>query len=51
MRLPSDEFKAGARTPDHPLSLFEGSAAAVCLWADLVGDPGRAAFPMFELDI
>lgn len=49
--MDSEEFKRGARTPDHPQSLFEGSGAAVCLWADLVGDPGRAGFPMLDIDI
>ncbi|PRW44886.1 lanC 3 isoform X3 isoform A [Chlorella sorokiniana] len=49
--MDTPEFKQGARTPDHPHSLYEGSAAAVCLWADLLGDPQRAGFPMFEIDI
>jgi hypothetical protein len=47
----SEEFLTGARTPDHPLSLYEGSAAEVCLYADLLGDPTRAGFPLFEVDI
>lgn len=47
----SPEFRQGARTPDHPHSLYEGDAAAVCLWADLLGDPERAGFPMFEIDV
>lgn len=46
-----DEFRRGARTPDHPRSLFEGDAACICLWADLLGEPGRAGFPLFELDL
>lgn len=46
----SEEFREGARTPDHPHSLLEGWAAAACLWADLL-QPDRAGFPFFELDI
>ncbi len=46
----SPEFQAGARTPDHPHSLFEGRAAELCLWADLL-QPSAAGFPMFEPDI
>lgn len=49
--MSSEEFLTGARTPDHPLSLYEGSAAEVCLYADLLGDPTRAGFPLFEVDI
>ncbi|KAL4448123.1 hypothetical protein ABPG75_005342 [Micractinium tetrahymenae] len=44
------EFIEGARTPDHPLSLFEGGAARLCLLADLAGGPQSAAFPMFEVE-
>ncbi|EFN56480.1 hypothetical protein CHLNCDRAFT_35227 [Chlorella variabilis] len=47
--MDSEEFTAGARTPDHPLSLFEGWAATLCLWADLLGGPQSAAMPMFEV--
>ena len=47
--MQSEEFKRGARTPDHPRSLFEGQAAAACLYADLLR-PSGAAFPLFELD-
>ena len=46
----SQEFREGAHTPDHLHSLYEGTAAAVCLWADLLGDPEAAAFPMFQVD-
>lgn len=48
--MEGEEFAAGAGTPDHPLSLFEGSAARLCLLADLAGGPKRAAFPMFEVE-
>lgn len=48
--MQSLEFEGGARTPDHPRSLFEGWAAACCLWADLL-QPDTAGFPLFELDI
>jgi hypothetical protein len=46
----SDEFRRGARIPDHPHSLYEGDAAALCLLGDLASDPCSAAFPMFEVD-
>ena len=46
----SAEFKAGARTPDHPHSLYEGWAAALCLWADL-GEPKAGGFPLFEVEL
>lgn len=45
--MSSDAFLHGARTPDHPFSLFEGWAAAICLYADLL-QPDHAAFPLFE---
>ncbi|KAL4449388.1 hypothetical protein ABPG77_007032 [Micractinium sp. CCAP 211/92] len=48
--MEGEEFRAGARTPDHPQSLFEGCAARLCLLADLAGGPYKAAFPMFEVD-
>ena len=44
----SEEFQLGARTPDRPASLFEGWAAAACLYADLL-QPADARFPLFEL--
>ena len=46
--MDSKEFLAEAREPDHPNSLFEGAAAAVCLYADLI-EPKRACFPLFDL--
>jgi hypothetical protein len=48
--MDSEEFLLGARTPDHPLSLFEGRSAALCLWADLLAIPDGDGFPMFEVD-
>ena len=46
----TEEFKAHAQTPDHPRSLFEGSAGAACLLADLLADsPVAARFPLFEI--
>lgn len=48
--MEGEEFRAGARTPDHPLSLFEGCAGRLGLLADLTGGPHKAAFPMFEVD-
>jgi lantibiotic modifying enzyme len=37
------------RTPDAPFSLFEGLAGTVYYLVDLVGEPGNAKFPAFEL--
>lgn len=44
--MDSDEFARGSRTPDRPLSLFEGWAAAACLFADLL-HPETACFPLY----
>jgi hypothetical protein len=41
------EFLKGASQPDHPNSLFEGAAAACCLYADLI-EPEKACFPLFD---
>jgi len=46
--MESSEFQRGSRVPDHPFSLFEGWAAAACLYADLM-HPEGAAFPLFGL--
>lgn len=35
--------------PDHPFSLFEGSAGASCFLADLLLHPEQATFPAFDL--
>ncbi|PRD21592.1 UNVERIFIED_CONTAM: LanC-like protein 3-like protein [Trichonephila clavipes] len=45
--LTSDEFKR-ARTPDRPLSLYEGLAGTVCFLADLL-QPEKAHFPFFDV--
>jgi hypothetical protein len=42
------EFRHGARVPDAPHSLFEGWAAACCLYADLLR-PEEARFPLFDV--
>lgn len=51
--LSSSEFKTGANVPDHPLSLFEGWAAAACLFADLLREEEdlrcNGGFPLFSL--
>ena len=44
----SFEFRSGARTPDHPRSLFEGTAAALCLWSDMLDPQAALGFPVFE---
>jgi hypothetical protein len=49
--------KADWHTPDHPTSLFEGAAGAICLLAELqevhkagaAAVPGTVAFPLYEL--
>ncbi len=46
--MDSKEFLTEAREPDHPNSLFEGAAAAACLYADLI-EPEKACFPLFDL--
>jgi hypothetical protein len=45
----SEDFAAGARTPEHPISLFEGWAAALCLITDLMVEPRLATMPMYEV--
>jgi len=45
----SNEGQADWQTPDHPLALYEGLAGGACLLSDLLDDPGKAAFPLFEL--
>jgi hypothetical protein len=48
MFLGDQEFLTTSRTPDHPLSLFEGWAASAALCADLLGplSDGEARFPL-----
>uniref|UniRef100_A0A6B2EBH6 LanC-like protein 3 homolog n=1 Tax=Phlebotomus kandelakii TaxID=1109342 RepID=A0A6B2EBH6_9DIPT len=46
--LTDPEFKANARTPDRPFSLYEGVAGTVCFLADLM-EPEKAAFPFMEV--
>ncbi|KAH7623947.1 putative LanC-like protein 3 [Nannochloris sp. 'desiccata'] len=46
--MDTQEFLKEASQPDHPNSLFEGTAAAACLYADLI-DPRNACFPLFDL--
>lgn len=43
----TEEFSK-ARTPDRPLSLYEGIAGTVCLLADLM-QPEQAHFPFFDV--
>ncbi|KAI0227925.1 LanC-like protein 2 [Lamellibrachia satsuma] len=43
-----DYGKHGCRTPDRPMSLFEGLAGTVYFLSDLL-DPANAKFPAFEL--
>ena len=48
--LTNADLRRRSRTPDHPLSLFEGDAGAACFLRDLREDPLRAEFPLFEID-
>ncbi|KAL5009684.1 hypothetical protein ScPMuIL_011989 [Solemya velum] len=41
------EFQETARTPDSPLSLYEGWAGTLCFLADLL-NPEKAQFPFFD---
>ncbi len=45
----SERGRSTFTRPDHPHSLMEGSAGAVCFLADLLR-PARAAFPAFDLE-
>ena len=45
----SNEGQADWQTPDQPLALYEGLAGGACLLSDLLDDPGKATFPLFEL--
>lgn len=42
------QFKAEARTPDSPYSLYEGIAGTACFLADLT-NPDKAAFPFSDV--
>lgn len=44
----SDEFQAGARSPDSPFSLFEGLAGTACFLNDILY-PSKAAFPLMDV--
>ena len=45
----TEEFRRGARRPDNPYSLYEGTAGTVCFLIDLL-QPKKAEFPFFVLD-
>ena len=52
----SETFKRLSRTPDHPLSLFEGSCGLVCILGDIFAalqttsgrEEGRVPFPLIS---
>lgn len=46
--LETDTFKAGARQPDCPLSLYEGWAGTLCYLLDLV-QPDQSHFPFSDI--
>lgn len=46
--LTHTEFKAKARVPDRPFSLYEGTAGTVCFLIDLL-QPQTAEFPFMEI--
>ena len=41
-------FQRGARRPDCPFSLYEGTAGTLCFLTDLL-NPDRAEFPFFDV--
>ncbi|CAK8674901.1 unnamed protein product [Clavelina lepadiformis] len=44
----TEKFSEGARTPDSPLSLFEGLAGTACFLNDLM-QPTKAEFPLLDV--
>ncbi len=44
----SDDFQAGARSPDSPFSLYEGLAGTVCFLNDVL-QPSEACFPFMDI--
>jgi len=46
--LASEEFLQEARTPDRPMSLYEGIAGTICFLVDLL-HPERASFPFMDV--
>ena len=46
--MTADSFQQKAKTPDNPLSLFEGFAGAVCYLNDLM-NPRAAEFPLMDV--
>ncbi|CAG9801038.1 unnamed protein product [Chironomus riparius] len=46
--LTNEIFVKHARNPDHPLSLYEGVAGAVCYLLDLL-EPQKASFPFMDI--
>jgi hypothetical protein len=46
--LTSEDFINQSRTPDRPLSLFEGIAGTVCFLIDLL-QPEKAEFPFMNV--
>lgn len=46
--LTNDEFLREARSPDRPLSLYEGIAGTICFLTDLL-QPHKASFPFMDV--
>lgn len=46
--LTSSEFQREAKTPDRPLSLYEGLAGTVCFLIDML-QPDKASFPFMDV--
>ena len=44
----TDQFNRGARQPDCPFSLYEGTAGTMCYLADLL-TPEKSAFPFLDI--
>lgn len=46
--LTSNEFQRESKTPDRPLSLYEGLAGTVCFLIDML-QPDKASFPFMDV--
>ncbi|EPT31253.1 lanthionine synthetase C family protein [Toxoplasma gondii TgCatPRC2] len=49
LKMFDEKLQADSRVPDNPFSLFEGLSGAICFLVDLLKNPLKAAFPLFEL--
>ncbi|CBZ51553.1 hypothetical protein NCLIV_013460 [Neospora caninum Liverpool] len=49
LKMFDEKLQADSRVPDNPFSLFEGLSGAICFLVDLLKNPLKASFPLFEL--